>query len=331
MKKKTKIILGVIFFILLLITGYGGFLLGMKGGKKVPKTETPLSDLRTGYALSNDKPIAGENGYISYLDEIPEIKDGTILKTDEDLVNDLYSKIELFYIPRASYRFTSYENYNYYIDKLVDYNTYSDDAKLYYAYHTIGNIKERKISNCKELSTYIWENNDMQETCEAKPAIISETSILRWKWFNVNKAILEEAYHNLYGNDKKMPLKTFTIIQSGACLYSKIKDDFLCFDQQETGSFIDFTRNKIKKAIQYDDRIEIYDRFVYVDFYDTDKYKMKVYLKSRFQNDIIKEEINNPNLMNSISNEILEQGAVYKHTFKKDSTGNYYWYSSERI
>ena len=61
------------------------------------------------------------------------------------------------------------------------------------------------------------------------------------------------------------------------------------------------------------------------------KYKMKVYLKSRFQNDIIKEEINNPNLMNSISNEILEQGAVYKHTFKKDSTGNYYWYSSERI
>ncbi len=240
------------------------------------------------------------------------------LELNESL-KKLYDMIDTYFIPDIYPNFESYEDNNFYMDKVVKYENLSDQSRLYYAYKTIENVERRWFTSCDELKGYSYLKEDIATTCtkSAGEIIAKDQSSEEWFFNNVNKESLEKAYHDMYGDDKPLPLKDFTMSVTGTCVYSKIKDDFLCFEQTGGDTYPDHGERKLERYEEKEDYIEFYDRYLWI--------KMGVdgdtYYKSRLNE---KEKIDS-------TNKDFSKGALYKHTFKKDNQGNYYWYSSERV
>ncbi len=341
METKAKIILGIFGILLFIGVGVGGFYLGKtfsnyenqeneKNNQDTNEENNNQEDDLTGVDEINqaqaNKPKPEDANFVVYQDEMPALVEGKILDNNDIIVQKLHKRLELNYIHKIYQNFNSYENDNFYMDKLVDYTTLSDEAKMYYAYNTIENVERRWFSSCNDLKSYIYNNTNIYNECTSNNEIIMEDySGFEWFFNDINKAKLTKAYQEFYGNDKIFPLKAFTISVTGACAYSKEKDDYICYKQVGGDMGVDGAETKLVQAVEYNDRIEIYDRYVWY-LHSDSKY---TFYKSRFQNEkIVTQEYNNDF---NIPDEILNQGALYKHTFKKDSTGNYYWYSSERI
>ncbi len=244
------------------------------------------------------------------------------LSLNDNLVKELYDEIETYFIPELYDGFESYNENNFYMDKLVTYDTLSDEAKLYYAYQTIKDIKDKKINSCEELNGYIFNGVNLYDYCiKDSNMLISE----EYMFNDVNKVKLEEAYHKMYGYDKNMPLKNFTMNFIGVCLYSDTKKDYLCYNRVGGDTTFGSSKTKLISADKYSDRIELYDRYVWVDLADNNGFD---YYKSRFNKELI---VNVPEYNEDNNDEYLDKGALYKHVFKKDNDSNYYWYSSERV
>lgn len=63
---------------------------------------------------------------------------------------------------------------------------------------------------------------------------------------------------------------------------------------------------------------------------EPDSYTLKIYDSSDSQNPIAEETIDADNYnSNYVSNKYSSKAPKYKHTFKKNDAGEYYWYSSE--
>lgn len=234
-------------------------------------------------------------------------------------VKKLYDMIETYYIPDVYPDFDSYKDSNFYMDNKVKYEDLNEESRLYYAYNTIENIERKWFTSCDELKGYTYENEDIATTCEKsnKEIITKDQSSEEWLFNNVNKETLEKAYHNMYGEDKDIPLKDFTISVTGVCVYSKEKDDYLCFKQTGGDTYPEHGETKFEYYIETKDSLEIYDSYLWIK-HEVDN---DAYYKSRFNED---EKIDS-------KTKDFSKGALYKHTFKKDSKGNYYWYSSERV
>ncbi len=263
---------------------------------------------------------------------------------NKKLAKELYERLEADYIyPIYVNDFDTYIDSNFYNDKLVTYDDLSDESKLYYAYQIIENKKQLKLRDCGELKLYKYNEEDLYAKCLRDEDMIRKDIEYDGDWVfeDVNKEKLENAYHKLFGEDKEMPLKQFTKLFVGACTYSKEKDDFLCFNQvggKEIGSRPETKFEKYKKK---KDSIEIYDRYVWVEVKDGFENYVNTYYKSRLKEDKFASETYNYRKYEGevglnlekpeLKDEIFKQGALYKHVFKKDKNGNYYWYSSERI
>lgn len=260
-----------------------------------------------------------------------EVKEGENIEipvTNESIQN-LYKMIELYYIPKIYDDFDSYSDNHFYMDKLISYDSLSDESKLYYAYKNIDKVERKWLSNCEELKSYYFNEENLYKTCLNNEAIIKkEYSCEEWYFQNVNRETLQESYHKMYGLDKEMPLKTFTMSYTGICLYSKEKNDFLCFAIAGGDETMDRAATKLEKAIKYHNYIEIYDRYIWIDYSETSANYNKSYYKSRFTKELINSEESKSEY---ISREIYDKGALYKHVFKLDTNDNYYWYSSERV
>ncbi len=236
----------------------------------------------------------------------------------ENLVKKLYDMVEVNFISEVYPDFASYKDSNFYMDKEVKYEDLSDESRLYYAYKTIENVERRWFKSCDELKNYTYQKEDISVTCNKSGSeiIAKDQSSEEWFFNNVNKETLEKAYHTMYGEDKKLPLKDFTMSVTGICVYSVSKDDFLCFNQTGSDSSPGHGETQYEKIEQKDDSIEIYDRYIWSNL----TIDGEVYYKSRFKDEKIDSTTKD-----------FSKGALYKHTFKKDSKGNYYWYSSERV
>ena len=240
----------------------------------------------------------------------------------DDLVTELYDELEIYFIPELYDGFESYNENNFYMDKLVTYDTLSDEAKLYYAYQTLKNINDRQISSCTELEGYTFNDTNLYDYCLNNQYILDG---YEYMFNDVNKTKLEEAYHEMYGYDKEMPLKSFTMSFTGVCLYSETKGDYLCYNQVGGDTTFGVSKTKLVSAYKYSNKIELYDRYIWADLADGDGFDFS---KSRFDKELI---VNVPEYSDEILSEYLDEGALYKHIFKKDANGNYYWFSSERV
>ncbi len=239
------------------------------------------------------------------------------VEKENNLVRKLYDMLEVYFIPDVYPNFASYNNSNFYMDKEIKYEDLSDESKLYYAYNTIENIERKNFNSCNELKGYSFNGKKISNICESDNEVIQEGTSGDWRFENVDEEMLEKAYHNMYGQDKKMPLTSFTKHVIGACVYSKEKANFLCFTQTGSDTSLNHGETKYERFVENEDSIEIYDRYIWTRVTPDGE----SYYKSRF---------NEKELINSKDKD-FSKGALYKHTFKKDKDGNYYWYSSERV
>lgn len=262
---------------------------------------------------------------------------------NKELAQELYERLESDYIyPIYVNDYDTYIDSNFYNNKLVTYDDLSDESKLYYAYQIIENKEARRFDSCDDLKTYSFNGEDLYNKCLNDDEMIADgKGSGEWFFDDVNKEKLVSAYHKLFGSDKEMPLKQFTKLFVGACTYSKEKDDFICFNTIGGNEIGDRVETKFEKYKKKKDSIEIYDRYVWVEVEDNLDYYENIYYKSRLKEDkfasetfayeMLKEE-KVTNLENEeLKDDIFKQGALYKHIFKKDNSGNYYWYSSERV
>lgn len=260
-----------------------------------------------------------------------EVKEGEKVEIaiDNKSIQKLYSKIEPDFLQKVYDEYDTYANNNYYMDKLITYNDLNEPSKLYYAYKQLKNIKRKYFNNCEELKNYSLNNKTLTELCNSNPLMIKKDySSEEWQFNDVNKEKLEEAYKDLYGSEKKIPTQTFTTSYTGKCIYSEEEDNFLCYQTTGSNSSLNEVRTKINKVIKYHDYIEIYDNYVWIEIkYQVSNYKIDYY-KSRLKKELISSETQ-PTY--NINDEIINNGALYKHTFKKNKGNTYYWYSSERI
>lgn len=247
-----------------------------------------------------------------------DIKENENNKTEKELHEKLYDMIEPYFLSGIYPGFESYKDSNFYMDKEIKYEDLTDESRLYYAYKTID--AERKwFNSCEELKGYYYENEEISTTCTKSENAIIEKDKSSEEWFfeNVDKKSLETAYHNMYGQDKELPLKSFAMNVTGICIYSESNDNFLCFNKTGGDTYPGIAEAEFDHYEEKEDSIEIYDRYLWIE------YEIE-------QNTYYKSHLNKSEKIDTTEKD-FSKGALYKHTFKKDDQGNYYWYSSVRV
>ena len=103
------------------------------------------------------------------------------------------------------------------------------------------------------------------------------------------------------------------------------------FDGGGKGSSIG-SYSKLQKAEKNQDYIYLYDKFIYVDFENLDMLegdqKAHVYTEADEKNDIGTES-DYPSKVEELYKKYENKLKTYKHTFKQNEDGSYYWVSSE--
>lgn len=95
--------------------------------------------------------------------------------------------------------------------------------------------------------------------------------------------------------------------------------------------------SQLTKAIQEGDTVYLYDKYIFaaqvpeVDNSGMSNITTYYYTSSNKNNLIEKVEENVSLEENVILSKYNEKAQQYKHTFKKDTNGNYYWISTEPI
>ena len=132
--------------------------------------------------------------------------------------------------------------------------------------------------------------------------ISSKTPILL---FDVNYDYLNKSYQEIFGYNNEMPKASFSSLD-GSCLYSSKINDYICYQTSTDYLSVGGNYSAIEKAIKYEDYVEIYDYYL--------QFKGESGIK-----------------IDNIEKETIKQGVYYKHTFKQNKDGTYYWYSSEPV
>lgn len=202
----------------------------------------------------------------------------------------------------------------------VTYDELSLDDKLCMAYYNLAEDSKHKdtvkssgvnkndVKICKiGGSTTLATNND-EDYCN---------------YFNFSKDDLNRSYQDIYGKD--IPnYNTFFISSSNACYLEG--DTYYC-GTSETFTYslaeqatIYRLLNKAMKQLNGD--IVIYDYFIKV----TDD-SCYLYNNSDTKNEDCSKVIESTEEINAEF--VKKYGSLYKHTFKKNSSGDYYWVKSE--
>ena len=203
-----------------------------------------------------------------------------------------------------------------YSDKLVNFESVDSKAKLCIAYQKANKesmaeetlTKDKKALTCTK-DKMIFRVNDDEKSCTVN---------------KMSNSIISDEYKKIFGKDIE-EAKSFQPDNMHICY---IKGDDLYCGLSETytyvlGADVDIYR-VIEKTIEKSSEIEIYDYFVKIandecflnyttpdkDINCTEKLPKDHNIKYKF---------------------LKKYGTMYKHIYKKDDNGNYYWLSSEPI
>lgn len=240
------------------------------------------------------------------------------LNVDGDFITFLYGKLTTFntFLPLV---------YN--TDKTT-FDSLSDNNKLLY---TLNNSKRTKI-NLSQVSSKL--DNKMSYT---------EQEIARYYAEKIEIKNASKKYKSIYGEDKEIPL--IDADNGMGYVYEYVPEDNCFYGHSYMGGGgSSFTyKTNITKCESNEEGTEVY---IYEDFIAMNQTKTSsegnlwtVYSDSS-QSNIVKDDVletysNGNSLLENMSkdeflNKYLESDGVnYKHTFKLDDSGNYYWYSTE--
>jgi len=185
-------------------------------------------------------------------------------------------------------------------------------------------LKELQIifNNCEEAKDY----PDIYALCnwDSSYVVGDDAGARDYYLFDAND--FEKEYKKLYGNDKILEKENFKVHSIYECSYYEKSDKYICHTL-ETGWATDAAEfTKLVKAEKINNQLILYDYYVWVtpdgtykDYKETRKISDKLVTDNIWNNEEFKNE------------ELFEQGQLYKHVFKSNGNGEYYWYSSEPV
>lgn len=310
-KLSTAILLFIIFLLIVVITGVCIYY-----NNKKEKIDDTL--LTTNMVVGQDKEEIVTN--TSNINMNEKENSNTSMLEQLDIYDELVQKL-----------------YKY----ILKYNDY--DEKLVYQKQKVTN---ETISNKLKLNT-IFYNLSENEASKV------ETSEYENKIETFNKNIIELKAKEIFGNN--------VTIEHESCSY-QFASDITYKDgiykrssyQGGGGTLWEQSFNVLMSAEQNDDEIYIYDKYVHLveieelengyyvskgyDIYATSdrkiKLKERVNLKEEgvytinLDGDVSREDYNRA-LLENLEKIANIQIKTFKHTFKKDTTGNYYWESTQ--
>lgn len=228
-----------------------------------------------------------------------ETKEEKVLSLDSDIVKELSS-----YIVRKKYIYMD-NDLGYYQNKRISYSDFDDASRLKYAYLSLVetlNYDANDLAmvevlgengNCGVYDSYYFVDYNSKTNESLYSLCLNKEAI----WVNklINKELLEKQYKKIYGMDKTVPKLSFIVTPGEYCAYSSKNDNYVCLSYDGWGTAgNDYYKATIEKAIENNGVIELYDNLEY--------WKVS-------------------------SNQVSRN--KYKHIFKLDASGNYYWVSSE--
>ena len=150
-------------------------------------------------------------------------------------------------------------------------------------------------------------------------------------WYSFDADLLQQKVKELYGENIENGDFEYSI--SSSCFYENGKYRSSSGRSAEN-QFCSI--REIERAYETDENLYIEDKYIGIDIDDIEK-TCKLYTNSQMNN-IVKQlnykdfmKISYENRENEIKNNYGDLMTKYKHTFKKNSDGDYYWYSTEPI
>lgn len=215
----------------------------------------------------------------------------------------------------------------FYMDKYVDYNSFSTQSRLYLTY-MLNKVKGSKYeyNGCEGMKSYDKVYNICINDTDGTWFGPEYVDYMRLYKLDINS--FEQEYKNLWGEDKTFPKEDFEIKYSSSCEYSESNNDYLCHALMQGWPGIQLVVTKLIKAEEIGNNIYLYDYFVYCDGYIENPGTYKDIKATKKISDINYMEIYFDNREDM---DILGKGQIYKHRFKKNKNGTYSWISSEPI
>lgn len=152
-------------------------------------------------------------------------------------------------------------------------------------------------------------------------------------WYSFDAKYLRDKMLELY--NKKIEDGDFNVSFSAGVTYQNGK-----YNHAVGGgsSFYSRVERQIEEAYVMNDELVIEDEYLYVLYGDIDgsgKTKVEIYDSSDKKNKLLDEQVDE-NIMeeknlNKLISKCESQKKKYKHTFKKNDKGNYYWVSTEPV
>lgn len=240
------------------------------------------------------------NSYIKEVKENKNIPEVISLDIESDLVKSIYAYNKINDEMRTDNGF--------YQDKLVSFNDLTNSTKFDLTYR----FNKEKSRNDDKSTCEFLKGYSLYERC-----LEDSEYYLDYSYSNVNKEDLEKTWHKLFGSSNPLPLENFVVDEIRECEYSEEKDDYLCYMGMVGGYWVPEQITKIIKADKIGKNIYIYDYFIILDAY--------------YEFGTFKDPYGKIMISPTEDESLIEQGQIYKHTYKEDIDGNCYWVSSEPI
>ncbi|MCM1053519.1 MAG: hypothetical protein NC483_06065 [Ruminococcus sp.] len=200
----------------------------------------------------------------------------------------------------------------------VTLNNLNKDDALCMAYH---NLEENKKS--REETSITNKNDSDIEVCKISDevTIVANEDSDKCSYYTFSKDELNESYQKMYG-EKIKDYINFYISSNEKCFVDG--DTYYCGNAEtynySIGSDATIYRMLNKAIKKNNGEIVIYDYFLKV---------MNNTCYKTASNANVDSECTE-NLKDNIDKDFVEKyGTLYKHTFKKDKNGNYYWFKSD--
>ena len=223
------------------------------------------------------------------------------LNTEDEIVQKAYKLIPIrdFYLNSP----------NAYQKGRVAFNDLPNEIKLASIFKNIDFSKEQD-----SLSPYIENGNEM------------------WEWWYFDAKLMEKYAKKYYGEDATFDHESFSLSWASGCGYDEEMNRYK-YSKGGGGKVATSIREIEDSYIEGDSRY-IIDKYLFVEAVEDNNGSILYY--NVFKNSIgdILDEIDNndenyENIENEVRTKYKDEMTEYKHTFKLNDDGNYYWVCSE--
>ena len=226
-----------------------------------------------------------------------------------------------------------YENGYFFQYKNITLSNLSDFEKFAISF-TYLNPEHVDLTSCSDFNKLTKYNNinNLYSSCVNSKSNIADyaDSLLNGAYtglFNLNFKDLQKDYQKIFGNDVLLS-ENFSSTNLGyVCKYNSNSQNMLCTLGTGGGNTPERAFVETDYALKYSNYIELYDYYINIDFSDNSMSYDKDF-KNVANNKYTGQYDYSQNLK---LDELKKIGQLYKHTFKQNSDGSYYWYSSEPV